>query len=150
MVDVLAATGLLLCVVAVCSPLHRSVRRLCNPTITTWTIQQLPLVAAAQFYSNRLLDVAVLLSAATITLEVYLTLIPVLIWSGKAHEVIAGLLPQLALSGYVVFAIKDLLVGVLAAAWWGWVAAGRLRRVFSFSCVSHPFHGAYTPVHRIQ
>lgn len=108
--DPLACVGLVLSLVAVASPLHKHIRQLANPFLCRVTIKQLPLVAATQIYTSRLLDVAVLLSAATITLEVYLTLMPLLIWSGKQHAVITGLLPQLALSGYVVFAIKDLLV----------------------------------------
>jgi hypothetical protein len=108
--DALAYAGLLLSLVCIASPLHVKIRQLFKPSLVTVTVKQLPLVALTQAYVNRLLDVAVLLSAATITLEVYLTLIPLLIWSGKAHEVVTGLLPQLALSGYVVFAIKDLLV----------------------------------------
>lgn len=112
--DPFAASGLLLSLLCIASPLHKHIRQLAKPFLVNVTIKQLPWVAAAQItYSNRLLDVAVLLSAATITLEVYLTLIPLLIWSGKAHVVLTGLLPQLALSGYVVFAIKDLLVRIL-------------------------------------
>jgi len=112
--DPFAASGFLLLLLSIASPLHKHVRQLAKPFLVNVTIKQLPWVAAAQIYSNRLLDLAVLLSAATITLEVYLTLIPLLIWSGKAHVVLTGLLPQLAVSGYVVFAIKDLLVRVLA------------------------------------
>lgn len=110
--DPLAAAGFLLSLLCVASPLHKPIRQLCKQRLIRITIKQLPLVAAAQTYVSRPLDVAVLLSAATITLEVYLTLIPLLLWSGWAHEVAAGLLPHLALSGYVVFAIKDLLVSV--------------------------------------
>jgi hypothetical protein len=110
--DPLAAAGLLLSLLCVASPLHKPIRQLCKQRLIGITIKQLPWVAAAQTYVSRPLDVAVLLSAATITLEVYLTLIPLLLWSGWAHEIAAGLLPHLALSGYVVFAIKDLLVSV--------------------------------------
>lgn len=110
--DPLAAAGFLLSLLCVASPLHKPIRQLCKQRLIGITIKQLPLVAAAQTYVSRPLDVAVLLSAATITLEVYLTLIPLLLWSGWAHEVAAGLLPHLAFSGYVVFAIKDLLVSV--------------------------------------
>lgn len=108
--DPLACAGLVLSVISIASPLHRIIRQLFKPSLVKVTVKQLLWVAAAQTYVNRLLDVLVLLSAATITLEVYLTLVPVLIWSGKEHEVATGLLPFLALSGYVVFAIKDLLV----------------------------------------
>lgn len=116
--DPLACAGLLLCCLCVASPLHRKIRQLAKPGLVAVTIRQLPAVAAAQAYVNRVLDIAVLLSAATITLEVYLTLIPLLIWSGWELEVSTGLLPQLALSGYVVFAIKDLLVGVVLLGVW--------------------------------
>jgi hypothetical protein len=107
----LAALGGLLSLLAVASPLHPSVRRLCHAPLSAATVAQLPLVAATQRYCSRGLDLAVLVSAATITLEVYLTLLPLLIWSGAEGLVVCGLLPQLALAGYVVFAIKDLLVG---------------------------------------
>mgnify|MGYP001807178133 CR=1 FL=1 len=108
--DPCACTGLLLFLCCLASPLHKPIRQLLKPSLVRVTIKQLPAVAAAQAYVSRLIDIAVLLSAATITLEVYLTLIPLLIWSGWDSEVSLGLLPQLALSGYVVFAIKDLLV----------------------------------------
>jgi hypothetical protein len=111
--DVLAAGGLLLALLCIASPAHRFTRQLTKGWLADITIKQLPWVAAAQTYSSRPLDLAVLISAATITLEVYLTLLPLLIWSGYAHFAITGLLPQLALSGYVVFAIKDLLVGAV-------------------------------------
>lgn len=109
---IVAFFGLLLFLLAVASPLHKPVRRTLHPTLVGVTIKQLPLVSATQGYCSRWLDLAVLLSAATITIEVYLTFLPLLIWSGNHHFVVCGLLPQLALAGYVVFAIKDLLVGL--------------------------------------
>lgn len=88
---------------------------MCKGPLVKVTIRQLPWVAAAQTRSNKVLDLAVLLSAATITLEVYLTLIPLITWSGNEKVALTRLLPHLALSGYVVFALKDLLVSLSTA-----------------------------------
>lgn len=45
--------------------------------------------------------------------QVYIVLLSLLIWHGGTGTMaVCGMLPQLALAGYVVFAVKDLLVGV--------------------------------------
>eukprot|EP00775_Hariotina_reticulata_P005234 gene5234-5470_t len=108
MADVqLAACGALAGIVCILSPLHKHIKRHSN---VFWTLvpKQLGVVAAAQAYRHQLLDAAVAISAATVTLEFYLTLLPLLAWCGLDH-LVALLVTLLGGSGYVVFALKDLL-----------------------------------------
>jgi hypothetical protein len=69
------------------SPLHKPIRRITREFLKAHIPQQLGLVAWAQQCTHPMLDQAVFLSAATVTIEFYLLLLPVLAWCGYDHLV---------------------------------------------------------------
>jgi hypothetical protein len=83
----MAALAALVVLLNMISPLHKPIRRMSRDFLHAHIPQQLGLVAWAQQYTHRMLDQAVLLSAATVTIEFYLLLLPVLAWCGYDHLV---------------------------------------------------------------
>jgi uncharacterized membrane protein len=83
----LAALAALVVLLNIISPLHKPVRRLTRDFLHAQISQQLSLVAWAQQYTHRMLDQAVFFSAATVTIEFYLLLLPLLAWCGYDHLV---------------------------------------------------------------
>eukprot|EP00877_Chromochloris_zofingiensis_P000882 jgi/Chrzof1/10795/Cz05g12110.t1 len=104
----LSTCGLVLVCIALCAPLQRHVRRICSPTCTRIVQRQLPWVRWAQSFTHPSLDVPVYASAITVSVEFYLSMLPTLIWLGHA-ELGMKLISLLAISGYVTFAIKDII-----------------------------------------
>lgn len=90
------------------SPLHKPIRRLTRDYLRAQIPQQLGLVAWAQQFTHPMLDQAVFFSAATVTIEFYLLLLPVLAWCGYDH-LVAMLVGLMALQAVAVFGLKELL-----------------------------------------
>jgi membrane-associated phospholipid phosphatase len=100
--------------------LHPWIRALLNPMLEHHVRAQLPAVAAAQRAAasleraspllGRALRALVALSAATVTVEFYIAVLPLMIWGG-GQMTLAGLklVGLLATSGYAAYALKDLL-----------------------------------------
>eukprot|EP00882_Tetradesmus_deserticola_P006127 GHRQ01006450.1.p1 GENE.GHRQ01006450.1~~GHRQ01006450.1.p1 ORF type:complete len:211 (+),score=56.08 GHRQ01006450.1:1708-2340(+) len=103
-----AALAVLVVLLNIISPLHKPIRRLIRDSLNAHISQQLGLVAWAQQFTHPMLDKAVFLSAATVTIEFYLLLLPVLAWCGYAH-LVAMLVALMALQAQAVFGLKDLL-----------------------------------------
>lgn len=94
----LAALGALVVVLNCMSPVHKPLRRVCQGWLHSQVHQQLSIVAWAQQWTNSTLDKAVLVSAATVTLEFYLTLLPILAWCGYGRQ-LTLLIALMALQG---------------------------------------------------
>ena len=104
----LAGIAFVLTICTILAPLHVCTKRLCRPTLTKLVASQLRWVAWAQKCTNPVLDVFVYLSAITVTVEFYISFLPILVWCGL-DEIVYSLVTLLALVSWVALAVKDIL-----------------------------------------
>jgi membrane-associated phospholipid phosphatase len=104
----LAGIAFILTICTILAPLHVYTKRLCRPTLTKVVASQLRWVAWAQKCTNPFLDVFVYLSAITVTVEFYISFLPILVWCGL-EEIVYSLVTLLALVSWVALAVKDIL-----------------------------------------
>lgn len=104
-----ALAAALLAVPLLAGPLHGPIKRATHARLAAAISapSHLGLVAAVQRRRHRALDAAVAISAASVTVEFYLSLLPLLVWTLPAGpQLVARLVALLGLAGYAVFAIK--------------------------------------------
>lgn len=102
-----AALAAALLVPLLFGPLHGPIKRATRARLAAFigSPAHLRFVAAAQRRQHPVLDAAVAVSAATVTVEFYLTLLPLLVWTGHP-QLVARLVALLGLAGYACFAVK--------------------------------------------
>ncbi len=104
----LAACALLAGVVVLVQPLHAPLRHALQPALVRIVTQQLVWVEWVQRTSHPLLDALAFISAASVSIEFYLSALPLLIWCGQ-QLMVFRLVCVLVLSNYITFGLKDIL-----------------------------------------
>lgn len=78
--------GAFVALVTIIPPLHQPLKQLCRPALCKWIPRQLRPVESAQRFQHPLLEVAVLLSAATVTVEFYVAGLAIMIWCNMQQQ----------------------------------------------------------------